>query len=260
MEMNWSLIFLGSAVTLVATSIGAIPALFLRHLSDRANNVLMGFSAGVMLSASSFSLIIPSLKLATDQMQNKTMGSLVVGGMILLGALFLFLCDKFIPHEHFITGREGGYSSTHLKRIWLFVLAITLHNFPEGLAVGSGLGSQSFTIALPIVVGIGLQDLPEGFVVAAALMSVGYSKRQSLFTAVITGVVEAVAAAVGFMATTFFSLLLPWMLAFAGGAMLYVVIDEMIPEIQSKRISSDASAGVLFGFVLMMFLDVALSA
>lgn len=258
--MNWSLVFLGSGVTLIATSVGAIPALLLRRLSDRFNNILMGFCAGVMLSASSFSLIIPALELAGVQMGSKLTGALIVALMILLGAMFLFLCDRFIPHEHFVSGREGGPTSVQLKRIWLFVLAITLHNFPEGLAVGSGIGSQSLALALPIVAGIGLQDLPEGFVVAAALMSVGYSKKESLFTAIITGIVEAFAAFIGFIATTFFALLLPWMLAFAGGAMLYVVVEEMIPEIQSKRIFSDASAGLLVGFVLMMILDVALSA
>lgn len=258
--MNWTLVFLGSGVTLAATSLGALPALLMKHLPDRANNVMMGFSAGVMLSASSFSLIIPSLDLASEQTGSKIFGASLVAILILLGALFLFLCDKYIPHEHFITGREGGHSSVQLKRIWLFVLAITLHNFPEGLAVGSGVGSQSLSLALPIVAGIGLQDLPEGFVVAVALMSVGYSRKESIFTAVITGVVEAIAALLGFVATTFFQPLLPWMLAFAGGAMLYVVVEEMIPEIQSKRIMSDASAGLLVGFVLMMVLDVALSA
>lgn len=257
--MDWQLVFLGTIVTLGATSFGALPALLLKHLSSRTNNVLMGFSAGVMLSASSFSLIIPSLQFAAEQMNSKLLGSLVTASMILFGALFLFLCDKLIPHEHFVSGREGGHSSVQLKRIWLFVLAITIHNFPEGLAVGSGIGSQSFKVAIPIVTGIGLQDLPEGFVVAAALMSVGYSRRESIFAAVVTGVVEAIAALFGFLATTFFSPLLPWMLAFAGGAMLYVVVEEIIPEIQSKKISSDASAGLLSGYVLMMILDVALS-
>lgn len=257
--MNWNLIFFGSAVTLAATSIGAIPAFGMRYLSTRTINILMGFSAGVMLSASSFSLIIPALDLAGAQLKNKMVGAILIAIMILLGASLLFLCDKFIPHEHFISGREGGQSSVQLKRIWLFILAITIHNFPEGLAVGSGLGSQSFSLAMPIVFGIGLQDVPEGFVVAAALMSVGYSKKESFLTAVITGIVEAIAALLGFLATTIFTPLLPWFLAFAGGAMLYVVVEEIIPEIQSKKISSDASAGLLFGFVLMMVLDVAFS-
>lgn len=178
-KMNWQLVFLGSAVAACATSLGALPALGLRHLSTRSNNVLMGFSAGVMLSASSFSLIVPSLYLAADQTKTKFYGA--------------------------------------------------------------------------------LQDVPEGFVVAAALMSVGYTKWQSIFVAVITGIVEAIAALFGFIATSFFQPLLPWMLAFAGGAMIYVVVEEMIPEIQGKRISSDASGGLLVGFVLMMVLDVALS-
>lgn len=257
--MNWNLVILGSAVTLLATSLGAIPAFFLRYLSPRANNIFMGFSAGIMLAASSFSLINPALDLAAVQLGNKIISASCMGAMILSGALLLYLCDKLIPHEHFVSGREGGSSDIHLKRIWLFVLAITIHNFPEGLAVGSGLGSQSFTLALPIVFGIGLQDLPEGFVVAAALIGVGYSRKKSFYIAVITGVVESIAALFGFMATTIFNPLLPWLLAFAGGAMLYVVVDEVIPEIQSKRILSNASAGLLFGYVLMMILDVAFS-
>lgn len=257
--MDWQLIFLGSAVTTFSTSFGALPALGLRHLSKRVNNILMGFSAGIMLAASSFSLVIPALDLSESQ-AGKTLGAVFVAVFILVGALFLFVCNRLIPHEHFITGKEGAFSGAQLKRIWLFVLAITLHNFPEGLAVGSGVGSQSFDLALPIVAGIGLQDFPEGFVVAAALLSVGYSRWESLFVAVITGVVEGIAALFGFLATAYVQPLLPWSLAFAGGAMIYVVVEEMIPEIQEKRISSDASAGLLVGFVLMMILDVALSA
>lgn len=257
--MNWQLVFIGSAVTLFSTSLGAIPAIWLRHLSDRTNNALMGFSAGIMLSASSFSLIIPALGLAAIQSGSKFGGASITGFMVLAGALFLYLCNRFVPHEHFVSGREGLSSAVNLKRIWLFVLAITLHNFPEGLAVGSGVGSQSFDLALPIVAGIGLQDLPEGFVVAAALMSAGYSRPESVFVAVITGVVEAFAALLGFVATSFFHPLLPWMLAFAGGAMIYVVVEEMIPEIQRKKTAHEASAGLVLGFVLMMILDVALT-
>lgn len=256
--MNWQLVFLGSAVAAFATSLGALPALGLRHLSSHTNNILMGFSAGIMLSASSFSLIIPSLELAGAQTKSQAAGAIFVAFMILLGGLFLFLCDRWIPHEHFISGREGGPSTVQLRRIWLFVFAIALHNFPEGLAIGSGVGSQDFKLALPIVIGIGLQDLPEGFVVAAALGSVGYGKWESLFVAIITGIVEAIAALAGFIATAIVQPVLPWMLAFAGGAMLYVVIEEMIPEIQRKRIASEATAAILVGFVLMMILDVAL--
>lgn len=257
--MNWSLVFLGSGVTLFATSLGALPALGLRHLSSRAHNVLMGFSAGIMLAASSFSLINPALSLAADQIESKFLGALMVGLMILLGVLFLQVCDRFVPHEHFVTGREGGASSVQFKRIWLFVFAIALHNFPEGLAVGSGMGSQSLTLAIPIVAGIGLQDFPEGFVVALSLMSIGYTRMQSLGVAVLTGAVEAIAALIGFLATATVQPLLPWSLAFAGGAMVYVVIDEMIPEMQGKSSVREGSHGFMFGFVLMMILDVALA-
>ncbi len=257
--MNWELIFLGSAVTVFSTGLGALPALGLSYISDRAKNVLMGFSAGVMLAASSFSLIIPALELGAKEAESKGFGALWTALFILFGALFLYLCNRWIPHEHFVSGREGGFSSLQLKRIWLFVIAITLHNFPEGLAVGSGVGSHDVAIALPILAGIGLQDFPEGFVVAVALMSVNYSKWESLIVAVVTGLVEAVAAILGFMATSFFQPLLPWMLAFSGGAMIYVVVEEVIPEVQQKSIASDASAGMMIGFVLMMFLDVVLS-
>lgn len=113
----------------------------LRHPSERTNNVLMEFSAGIMLSASSFSHIMHALQLAADQMNNKTLGALLVGAIILFGAAFLFFCVRLIPHEHFISGSEGGATSIQLKHIWLFVLAITIHNFPEGLAVGSSIGS-----------------------------------------------------------------------------------------------------------------------
>lgn len=218
----------------------------------------MGFSAGIMLSASSFSLINPALGMAKQQLEEKILAAALVGAAILGGVLFLYLCDRFVPHEHFVSGREG-VENVDFRRIWLFVFAIALHNFPEGLAVGSGVGSQSLELATPIVVGIGLQDLPEGFVVALSLMSVGYSRLQSLSVAVLTGVVEAGAALIGFMMTTSIHPILPWTLAFAGGAMVYVVIDEMIPEMKGKSSMREGSFGFMMGFVLMMFLDTALA-
>lgn len=257
--MNWNLVVIGCLITAGATSLGALPATLLKHLSARMNNILVGFCAGIMLAASSFSLIIPALELSSVQLNSRILGALLTAFLILFGAFFLFLCNRYIPHEHFISGTERNISALHLKRIWLFVLAITIHNFPEGLAVGSGVASQSFKLALPIVFGIGLQDLPEGFVVAAALISVGYTRKQSIYISILTGVVEAVAAVLGFIATAAFVPFLSSMLAFAGGAMIYVVIEEMIPEIQTKKISSDSTGGILFGFVLMMFLDTALN-
>lgn len=259
--MSLDLIIIGSAVTALATSLGALPALFVGYLSKRWNNLLMGFSAGVMLSASAFSLILPALELSKTQFhQNSWLAPSTVGVYILIGALFLLCCNRFIPHEHFVSGREGKAKGLQLKRIWLFVFAIAIHNLPEGLAVGSGAGSHSVDLALPILLGIGLQDIPEGFVVAVALMSVGYSKHKSLAISVLTGVVEAAAAVLGFFATSFFAPLLPVALAFAGGAMVYVVVEEMIPEIHLKSVSNDVSIGIMVGFVLMMVLDFSLGA
>jgi zinc transporter, ZIP family len=255
METPVYLALLGAFVTVLSTSLGAIPALAAARVSQKAQDTLMGFSAGVMLAASSFSLIIPAMNLLTGTL-GKSSAALAVGFSVLAGAVFLHLCNRFIPHEHFFTGREGkGAEEASFRRIWLFVLAITLHNFPEGLAVGTGVGSQSMEIAAPILWGIGLQDLPEGFVVAMALLSVNYKPSQALGVAVITGLVEGLAALIGYAAVVQMQAILPWALGLAGGAMLYVVSDEMIPESHRKEHAKYATAGLMVGFVLMMILD-----
>ena len=218
----------------------------------------MGFSAGIMLSATCFSLLSPALRLATAGGDARLAPGLKVSACVMLGGAFLHFCNKYIPHEHFVKGREGGPPSAQLKRIWLFVLAIALHNFPEGLAVGSGVGSLDPNLAAPILVGIALQDVPEGFVVAVALTAVRYTRAQGLFVAFVTGVVEAAAALVGFAATSQAQSVLPWALALSGGAMLYVISDEMIPASHRKEFAQEATAGLMVGFVLMMFLDTSL--
>lgn len=250
--------YTASAITALATSLGAVPALFIHRVSQRVQDTLLGFSAGVMLAASSFSLIIPALNLFESSYHSKITGALLVSVSVLLGAAFLYLCNRLIPHKHFFKSREGGPSSVTLRRIWLFVFAITLHNFPEGLAVGSGAGSENMDLALPILTGIALQDIPEGFVVAMALITAKYSPRLAIGVAVFSGIVEAFAALLGYYATVQVQPLLPWALAFAGGAMLYVVSDEMIPESHKKDTSQFATVGLMVGFVLMMFLDTAL--
>lgn len=253
------LVLVGSAVTVLSTSLGAIPALAASRISQKMQDTLMGFSAGVMLAASSFSLIIPALRMMSENYESKIQSGLLVSISVLIGALFLHICNRLIPHEHFFKGREGGPNALHLKRIWLFVFAITLHNFPEGLAVGTGVGSHEWSIAVPILIGIGLQDIPEGFVVAMALISAGYTPVQALWVAIITGIVEGASALAGYAAMVQMKALLPWALAMSGGAMLYVVSDEMIPESHKKEHAQYATAGLMFGFVLMMFLDTALS-
>jgi ZIP family zinc transporter len=252
-----ALALVGAGVTASATSIGALPAIFVKHATERTQDVLLGFSAGVMLAATCFSLIIPALAQAETQLGEGIWSGTAVAGCVLLGGVFLHLCNRYIPHEHFVKGEEGKVSSVHLKRIWLFVLAITLHNFPEGLAVGSGMGSMDLAVAIPILAGIGMQDMPEGFVVALALVGVGYTTRQALAAAFVTGLVEALAALLGFVATALSVGVLAWALAFSGGAMLYVVSNEMIPE-SHKDYAKEATAGLMIGFVLMMILDTSL--
>ena len=250
----------GALVTLLSTSMGALPALYKTNIRPRTQDILMGFSAGIMLAATAFSLIVPAIHLVQESYASKIMGGFYISLMVLAGGLFLHACNKWIPHEHFIKGREGGPSPIQLKRIWLFVFAIGLHNFPEGLAVGSGMGSLDWHIATPILAGIALQDFPEGFVVAVALLTAKYSRTEAMMATFVTGLIEAAAALVGYYATIQIQGTLPWALAFCGGSMLYVVSDEIIPESHRTEYASEATAGLMVGFVLMMFLDVSLSA
>ncbi len=190
--MNYAL--LSFLVTSLSTSLGAGPSLLVAKTSKRFQNGVMGFSAGVMLAATCFSLLLPSLTLAG--LQYGTMwGAFWMGITVLGGGVFLRVLNATVPHEHFEKGREGKVSAKEIKKIWLFVFAITLHNFPEGLAVGSGAGSEDSALAFPIMAGIALQDIPEGFIVAIALIGIGYGAFQALGVAIFSGIVEGLAAA-----------------------------------------------------------------
>jgi len=249
------LLLTGAFVTFASTALGALPALATRRLTDVQRGALLGFSAGVMLSAAAFSLITPSFDLIRSQGLLGYSGAFVIGASVLMGAAFIAVLNRFLPHEHFETGIEGGIPATALKRVWLFVIAITLHNFPEGLAVGTGVGSEDISIALPILVGIGIQNLPEGFIVAFSLLAVGYRIREAFWVAILTGIVEAGSAVLGYIAVTTVSDFLPIALSAAGGAMIYVVSSEMIPESHSKSQSVYTSTGLMIGFVLMLVIS-----
>ena len=167
--------FYGGMIAALATALGATPVLFSQKYTQKTYTILLGFGSGVMLAACSFSLIIPGLQLARAGGLGSLNSAAVVGGGILLGALLMLLMDRYIPHEHFNKGREGPDSAV-LKRVWLFVIAITLHNLPEGLSIGMAFAGTSFLSAQALAIGISIQDIPEGMVVALALRGIGYSR------------------------------------------------------------------------------------
>lgn len=246
----------GAVVTFSATTAGALPAVFIKTLSEKTKDLFLGISAGVMLAATAFSLIEPSVDLFQKQFSIEW-SAFFSGFMILLGGLIIHLGNEHIPHEHFL-GKKESIKPEKFKQIWLFVLAITIHNIPEGFAVGTSLGSGNMQIGLPVTFGIGFQDIPEGLVVAIALRTLGYSIKDSFIVAGITGLVEALAALVGFYAVITIQTLLPWTLAFAGGMMLYVISHEMIPESHKNGYEKSATAGIMIGFVIMMLMDILL--
>jgi len=236
--------FLASLVAGLATGAGALPVLFTREVSDRILDIMLGFAAGVMLAATAFSLLIPAIELGGIWIA-------VLGTII--GGLFLHLVDRFTPHLHFISGPEGP--SSNLRRIWLLILAITIHNFPEGLAVGVSFGSGDMAAGTALATGIGLQNMPEGLAVALPLVREKYHRRRALWYATLTGLVEPLGGLLGVSIVSLARPLLPLGLAFAAGAMLFVVCDEMIPESHRKGHERDATFGLMAGFVVMMVLD-----
>jgi len=249
-----NLVLMGILATVgtgLATGVGALPALLTRNVSPRLLNAMLGFAAGVMLAASAFSLIVPALDLGRDLWGSWSIAMVVLG--LLLGAVFLALLDRITPHLHFISGPEGPSSS--LRRIWLLILAITLHNFPEGLAVGVGFGSGNLHDAVVLAIAIGLQNIPEGLAVALPLIREGYSRGRALWYATLSGLVEPIAGAIGVVAVQLVRPILPVVQAFAAGAMLFVVSDEIIPETHRKGYERAGTFGVMVGFAVMMLLD-----
>lgn len=256
---------IGGLVAAAATGLGTVPVLLAREVSQRLHDTMMGFGAGVMLAATSFSLILPSLNIATEQGWGPWLSSGMVAAGILMGALVLLGIDRAIPHEHFVKGVEGGLGpkvqtveATRLKRVWLFVMAIALHNFPEGMAIGVAFSGPDQVGARALATGIAIQDIPEGLVVALALIGVGYSKKTAVAVAVLTGLVEPLAAVLGVALISLSVHFLPWGLAITAGAMLFVISHEIIPESHRKGHETWATSGLIIGFILMMMLDTAL--
>ncbi|MEZ5973738.1 MAG: ZIP family metal transporter [Planctomycetota bacterium] len=246
---------LASGLAGLSTLLGALPCLFIPRLSRAAGAVLLAFGAGVMLAATCFSLILPSLEMHRALgLWGPPFASAATG--IVLGALLVYAGDRLIPHEHFLKGREGGAEEARaMKRAWLFVAAIAIHNLPEGLAVGAGFGSPDPGAGWSITIGIILQNLPEGLVAAVSLLAVGYTARTSVAVAGLTGLVESLGGLAGVATFTFVQGLVPLVLSLAGGAMLYVVAQEVIPEAYRRGVERPATWGLIGGFLVMLGLD-----
>lgn len=243
-----NIILYGVIASLIAgasTGLGGLPVFFFKDVSDRLLDVMLGFSAGVMLAASSFSLLVPALELSSVW---------IVSVGLAAGAFIIHVVDRFTPHAHIWMGVEGP-ESPRLSGLMLMILAITIHNFPEGLAVGVSFGGGDLSRGLLVSLAIGLQNIPEGLAVAFPLVREGYSRKRSLWVATLTGLVEPVGGLLGVALVSIAEPLLPWGLAFAAGAMIFVVSDEIIPESHRKGFEREATFGLIIGFLVMMMLD-----
>jgi len=247
----------GGLVAAGATALGTLPVVFSQTLSEKTQDIMFGFGAGVMLAASAFSLVVPGIAAASSLGHGPWGAASIVGGAILAGGAVLLLMDRLLPHEHFIKGKEGA-DAQKLRRTWLFVFAIALHNVPEGLAIGVGFVGNDPLRGTALATGIAIQDVPEGLVVAVALLAAGYGRTMAVSLGMLSGLVEPLAAVLGAAVVGWSAALLPWGLGFAAGAMLFVVSHEIIPESHRKGHEVYATAGLMVGFVLMMALDTAL--
>lgn len=243
------------------TALGASLVFFVKSLNRALLDGMLGFTGGVMVAASFWSLLAPGIEMSEGEGFFKVMPAAIGFG---LGALFIFGLDKILPHIH-INFKESEGIKTPWHRTTLLVLAITLHNIPEGLAVGvlfggvaAGLPEASIAGAVVLAIGIGIQNFPEGIAVSMPLRRQGISRFKSFWYGQLSAIVEPVAAVIGAVAVTFFTPILPYALAFAAGAMIFVVVEEVIPETQQDKYTDIATLGFIGGFIVMMCLDVAL--
>ena len=255
-------VLIGVLIPFIGTTLGASMVFLMKNkVNKRLEKLLLGFAAGVMISASIWSLLIPSIDMAKD----KNIPSYLPAAVgFLIGIIFLLILDSVIPHMHLKEDKPEGIKSNLRKSTMLF-LAVTLHNIPEGMAVGvvlagSMVGNEMMTIAgaFVLAIGIAIQNFPEGAIISMPLKSEGMSKRKAFLLGMLSGIVEPIAAIITILLTNAVTSVLPYILSFAAGAMMYVVVEELVPESQNGEHSNIGTIGVAFGFVLMMVLDIAL--
>ncbi|MBP3322823.1 MAG: ZIP family metal transporter [Clostridia bacterium] len=236
-----------------ATFIGSVLGFIFKKISHKFSDIVLSFAAGVMLSAAVLGLIIPSIEYGGDY------GIIITVIGVFVGAVSLNLIDKLVPHLHKLVGKDiEEHHNANLSKVLLFVMAIAIHNLPEGIAAGVGFGSGNTNQALLIAGGIALQNIPEGMVIIGPMLSAGVSQKKTLVVALITGLVEVIGTLIGYFAVSVASVILPFALAFAGGTMLYVVSDEMIPETHTHGCERGATYALLAGFCVMLISDVLL--
>jgi ZIP family zinc transporter len=246
--------FLASVLAGLATGVGALPALFFKNISKNVFNSMLGAAAGVMLAATAFSLLVPGMNYGNLIWPGR--GIYVVSIGMLIGALFLHFADRQLPHVHFDSVPDAQLDS--FNKIWLFIIAITIHNFPEGMSVGVSFGSGELNNGVVLAVAIALQNIPEGLAVALPLVGLGYKPWRAVAIATLTGLVEPVGGLLGITMVTVFTSILPIAMGFAAGAMLFVISEEIIPETHANGRSRYATFALMIGFIVMMILDNAL--
>ena len=248
---------LGGGGGFIATAAGACAALAMKEISARLQDVMLGFAGGMMLSASTFSLILPGLEAARGHTDSGPLAATIVIFGLALGVGLMLALDKLIPHEHETIGRQGPQSE-RIHRVWLFVLAITLHNLPEGMAIGVSLSNGDLGVGIPLTSAILMQDLPEGLAVAMSLRATGLSAGKAALVAIGSGLMEPLGAFIGLGAANGFPLSYPISMGLAAGAMVFVVSHEVIPETHRNGHQTLATLGLMLGFAVMMFMDTAL--
>ncbi|MBQ3415413.1 MAG: ZIP family metal transporter [Clostridia bacterium] len=257
MEIVWGLL-----IPLLGTTIGSSMVFFMKNkMNNKVEKLLLGFASGVMIAASIWSLIIPSIDMAKEQNVISWIPA-TVG--FLLGILFLLILDSVIPHLHLNSNKPEGVKAK-LQKTTMMVLAVTLHNIPEGMAVGvvfagamSGNSGITMAGAIALAIGIAIQNFPEGAIISMPLKSEGTSKSKAFLYGILSGIVEPIGAIITIALTSLVVPILPYLLSFAAGAMIYVVVEELIPSAQTGEHSNISTIGLAIGFVIMMILDVAL--
>jgi len=257
------LAFLATLLTYVLTMLGALSVFLFKKVNEKIMSFMFGFGAGVMIAASFFSLILPALNQVEES--NNTLGWIIIVSGFLFGGLFILLIDIFMPHLHINANKSEGIKTKFSKKI-LLVLSITLHNIPEGMAIGVAFASAYLNIpgstyisAFMLAIGIGLQNIPEGMAVSLPLRTEGMSRTKAFMYGQASGIVEPISGVIGAILVSFIRELLPFILCFASGAMIYVVSEELIPSGKTNEKNKFGTIGVIVGFAIMMALDIALS-